>query len=130
MLLDTSGLLALLHEDETQHFAAVTAYEQATSRVTHSYVLAEFVPLATVRGVPRSSTLEFSKRLLATPAVSVTWVSESLHRRAVDLLSARRDKDYSLCDAVSFVLMREHKVLDALTSDRHFEQEGFRRLLS
>jgi uncharacterized protein len=90
----------------------------------------EFVPLATVRGVPRASTLEFSKRLLATPAVTVVWVSESLHGRAIDLLSARRDKDYSLCDAVSFILMREHKVLDALTSDRHFEQEGFRRLLS
>ena len=39
------------------------------------------------------------------------------------------DKTYSLCDAVSFVLMRGRGMTDALTTDRHFEQEGFRRLL-
>jgi predicted nucleic acid-binding protein len=47
----------------------------------------------------------------------------------VGLLRARPDKTYSLCDAVSFVLMRERGVAEALTTDRHFEQEGFRRLL-
>jgi predicted nucleic acid-binding protein len=44
-------------------------------------------------------------------------------------LSDRQDKTYSLCDAVSFVLMRQRKMTDALTTDRHFEQEGFVRLL-
>jgi len=38
-------------------------------------------------------------------------------------------KTYSLCDAVSFVLMRRRSLSEALTTDRHFEQEGFRRLL-
>ncbi|MEH2285259.1 MAG: hypothetical protein V7K90_28760 [Nostoc sp.] len=42
---------------------------------------------------------------------------------------ARQDKSYSLCDAVSFVLMRQRGVTEALTTDHHFEQEGFRRLL-
>jgi predicted nucleic acid-binding protein len=41
----------------------------------------------------------------------------------------RLDKDYSLCDAVSFLLMRARGLTDALTTDKHFEQEGFRRLL-
>jgi len=45
------------------------------------------------------------------------------------LLRQRLDKDWSLCDAVSFILMREYGIEDALTSDHHFEQAGFRRLL-
>jgi uncharacterized protein len=52
-----------------------------------------------------------------------------LHQEAMDLLLARQDKTYSLCDAVSFVLMRRRGIGDALTTDRHFEQEGFVRLL-
>jgi predicted nucleic acid-binding protein len=45
------------------------------------------------------------------------------------LLWERLDKGYSLCDAVSFLIMRQTGETDALTRDRHFEQEGFRRLL-
>jgi uncharacterized protein len=52
-----------------------------------------------------------------------------MHRAALELLMLRQDKTYSLCDAVSFVLMGQRKVSEALTTDRHFEQEGFLRLL-
>ncbi|MEE3718946.1 hypothetical protein V2H45_19560 [Tumidithrix elongata RA019] len=55
---------------------------------------------------------------------------EDLHQEAIDLLRNRLDKNYSLCDAVSFVLMRSKGVIKALTTDRHFEQEGFVRLLT
>jgi hypothetical protein len=44
-------------------------------------------------------------------------------------LAESYDKSYSLCDAVSFVLMRRHGLTEALTTDHHFEQEGFARLL-
>lgn len=44
-------------------------------------------------------------------------------------LQGRLDKSYSLCDAVSFLLMREGAITEALTTDRHFDQEGFVRLL-
>jgi predicted nucleic acid-binding protein len=45
------------------------------------------------------------------------------------LLDRRSDMGYSLADAVAFALMRERSIADALTTDKHFEQEGFRRLL-
>ncbi len=61
--------------------------------------------------------------------VEIVWVDQSLHDRALLLVDARRDKSYSLCDAVSFVLMKERGILDALTTDHHFEQEGFQSLL-
>ena len=129
MLLDTSGLLSLFHRDEPQHKDAVTLYTNAARRLIHNYVLAEFVPLAEARGLPRLLTLEFSENLLTEETVEVVWVDDQLHRQALALLKARQDKTYSLCDAISFLVMRNCNISDALTTDRHFEQEGFVRLL-
>lgn len=129
MLLDTSGLLCLHHVDEAQHGDAWTLFATAGSKMTHAYVLAELVALAMVRGLPRRQTLAFIKALMEQPELEVIWVDEDLHRRAMRLLEARLDKSYSLCDAVSFELMRQRGETDALTTDHHFEQEGFIRLL-
>jgi predicted nucleic acid-binding protein len=60
-----------------------------------------------------------------TFVADLVWVDEPLHREALSLLFARPDKAYSLCDAVSFVVIRQRGIGDALTTDRHFEQEGF-----
>ena len=47
MLLDTSGLIALIDHREPQHEKAVELYDAAPTRLTHTYVLAEVVPLCT-----------------------------------------------------------------------------------
>lgn len=129
MLIDTSGWLCLFHRDESQYTEAVRLYATAAKHLTHSYVLAEFVALAQARELPRLLTLELSANVLADENIEVIWVDETLHRQALGLLQARRDKTYSLCDAVSFVLMRERSVRESLTTDKHFEQEGYLRLL-
>jgi predicted nucleic acid-binding protein len=67
--------------------------------------------------------------LIDNPEVDVVWVDEYLHRAALAFLQARPDKTYSLCDAISFLLMRSWGVADALTTDHHFQQAGFVRLL-
>ncbi len=129
MLLDTSGLLCLHHRAEPFHQEACQAYLLARFRLTHGYVLAEFVALAKARRLPRSKALEFVTDLVANPDIETVWVDDALHHKAMALLWARPDKTYSLCDAISFVLMRERRVQEALTTDHHFEQEGFRKLL-
>jgi uncharacterized protein len=130
LLLDTSGLLCYVHKSEPQHKQAVKILDSTSQTLTHSYVLAEFVALAIIRRFPRPATLTFVSDLLENPDIEVVWVDESLHREAVKLLLERQDKTYSLCDAVSFVLMRQRGIKQALTTDRHFDQEGFQRLLS
>jgi len=130
MLLDTSGLLCLHHGAELFHAQARAAYREARVRLTHGYVLAEFVALAHARRLPRLAGLTFVADLLDNPDIQIVWVDEPLHQEALSLLFARPDKAYSLCDAVSFVVMRQRGISDALTTDRHFEQEGFRRLLA
>jgi len=55
--------------------------------------------------------------------------SQELFERGLNLYRQRPDKDWSLTDCISFVVMREHGVTKALTADRHFEQAGFAILL-
>lgn len=130
MLLDTSGLLCFFDADEFRHQEAVSLFRSAEKLLTHNYVLAEFIPLCQSRRLNRLEALNFASDLLENISIEVVWVNETLHRAAHALLQRRIDKTYSLCDAVSFLLMREHNLTEALTTDRHFEQEGFRRLLS
>ena len=63
------------------------------------------------------------------------YVSEALHRAALTHLQQRLDKDWSLCDAVRAVrgspdpALAQHGMQDALSTDHHFDQAGFVRLL-
>ena len=98
-------------------------------RVTHSYVLAEFIALAQARRLPRQAALSFVVDLEASSVVELTYVDKTLHQAALDLLGKRLDKTWSLCDAVTFLLMDHYRVREALTTDHHFEQAGFVRLL-
>jgi predicted nucleic acid-binding protein len=129
MLIDTSGFFALYSEKDKNYSAATELYEQSRLRITTNYILAEYVALALVRGLPRQDVLSFSEEILLDETIEIIWVGQSLHSQAVELLRQRPDKTYSLCDAVSFVLMRERRILQALTTDKHFVQEGFVRLL-
>ncbi len=130
MLIDTSGLLCCINASEPCHSEALQMFRAAKSMVSHSYVLAEFTTLASVRGISLEAAYEFAIALTVNLHLEIVWVEAGLHLKALDLLMRRPDKTYSLCDAVSFVLMRERSVSEALTTDHHFVQEGFTRLLS
>ena len=54
-------------------------------------------------------------------------IEPHIHHEAMKLLQSQLDKSYSVCDAVSFVLMKQRGVVDALTTDHHFDQAGLRR---
>jgi uncharacterized protein len=48
----------------------------------------------------------------------------------MELFGDRPDKDWSLTDCISFIVMEERRITEALTGDHHFEQAGFRALLA
>lgn len=129
MLLDTSGLYSFFDDKDFRHAKASAFVESANVRITTSYVLAKFIPLCQVRKLNRRKTLEFVETLVKNPLIKIVWVGENLHNQAFELLQNRLDKTYSLCDAVSFIVMRERGMSEALTTDKHFEQEGFIKLL-
>ena len=130
MFLDTSGLLCYFHRDEPQHADAVTFFDSSGTKLTHNGVIAEFVALAAARRLPRAAALSLASELVEHPDVETIWVDQVLHRDAMRLLMTQLDKSYSLCDAISFLVMRQRGTIEALTTDQHFEQAGFKRMLN
>ena len=128
--LDTSGLLCLADASELCHSDAIAAARLIRKAITHSYVLSEFIALASSRQFDRKLALQFLEGIHQDPKIEIVYVDESLHFAAIDLLQRRLDKEWSLCDAVSFVLMERLGMTEALTTDHHFEQAGFIKLLT
>ncbi|HKV37436.1 MAG TPA: PIN domain-containing protein [Pyrinomonadaceae bacterium] len=129
MFIDTSGLMCLFDAGDYRHSSAVQYFDSTTARVTHNYVLAEFVALAIARRAPLPAALRFVEAVTSGSEVEMMWISRELHERAMKLLFERSDKAWSLCDAVSFVVMSDRRIMNSLTTDRHFDQAGFVRLL-
>jgi predicted nucleic acid-binding protein len=118
MLIDTSGLLCLFDRDDFRHEDAKTFFNASPFRITHNYVLAEFVALTMARGAPRKLALDFVTNIQNDISVKIVYVDEKLHLDALTLLQERLDKTWSLCDAVSFLLMQQHGITEALTTDQ------------
>ena len=129
MLLDTSGLMCLLDKRQIRHLRAINLYNAAVRVICHNYVLAELVALTIARRLPRSETLEFIETIVRSGEIELIWIDRDLHERAMRLLSQRIDKAWSLCDAISFVVMEDHGLVESLTTDHNFEQAGFVKLL-
>lgn len=77
----------------------------------------------------RSVLIEPHEYLVADPRVEIVPLTEALYSQALILFRARPDKKWGLTDCISFVVMHERGIADALTTDEDFEQAGFRALL-
>lgn len=77
----------------------------------------------------RHAATRLLQALEADPAVEIVPLSEELYRRALHLYAERSDKEWSLVDCLSFVIMQDRKIQDALTTDEHLQQAGFRALM-
>lgn len=67
--------------------------------------------------------------LLNDPDVEIVPVQDALFDAAFELFCERTDKDWSLTDCLSFVVMRQREIQTALAADIHFQQAGFKALL-
>jgi predicted nucleic acid-binding protein len=131
VFVDAGYLIALEAADDQHHAAAVRHWRGFLPThprlVTTSFVLDEVVTFFNSRG-RHSKAVEVGSRLLASPSVRLVHVDEELFRSAFAYLERRPDKRFSLTDCVSFVLMSQLGIQEALAFDAHFEQAGFTRL--
>jgi len=77
----------------------------------------------------RQAAGELLDALERDPQVEIVLLTEELYQQALALFCSRLDKEWGLIDCVSFIIMRERGLTNALTTDDHFEQAGFRALL-
>jgi predicted nucleic acid-binding protein len=77
----------------------------------------------------RSYALRILDVLVRDPNITVMMVDMDLYERGLALFRARMDKDWSLTDCLSFIVMTEQGITEALAYDEHFEQAGFRPLM-
>lgn len=127
---DTYYFLALRNPKDEGHAKAVAATASLGSRplVTTTAVLTE-VGDALSKPANRSGFAQLLALLTSNHRVDIVPADRLLFDRAALLFDARLDKEWSLTDCISFVVMTERGISEALTADHHFEQAGFIALL-
>lgn len=126
---DTSLFVAFLNPADEHHAEALEHMAHSPARiVTALWVLIELGNY--VAGSQRRQRfVPFFRDLTREPRVRVVRPGEALTERALKLYDERADKEWSLTDCLSFVVMKEERIREALTTDYHFEQAGFTVLL-
>lgn len=124
--LDTWYLVARFDRFDAHHERALRLDRTFSLRdaLTHDGVFAEYLAFVAAEGaVARSKAVSAVRTYLDT--ATALEVDRTLFRRALDLYARRPDKEYSLVDCISMVVMRDHGITRVLTNDHHFRQEGF-----
>jgi predicted nucleic acid-binding protein len=126
---DTSYFLAFLGPKD-QHHERALAWTRVLRApvVTTEYVVVEVGNMLT-RGADRSLFMDFYDEVRRAGQLELIPASTDLMDRGAEMFAGRTDKEWSLTDCISFAVMSQRGISDALSADRDFEQAGFRALL-
>lgn len=127
---DTFYFLALLNPSDQAHGKAVAFTSSHTVRmVTTEWVLTELADGLARSRRGRTEFLGTLADLQADADATIVPCDHALMAEGVKLYAQRPDKEWSLTDCISFVVMTKEGITDALTGDHHFEQAAFVALL-
>jgi predicted nucleic acid-binding protein len=129
VFVDTLYWLALINVNDQWHQTALAWSARITGQLVTTEPILTEVADALSRADQRRWVVEAIRAVRSDPDITTVPGSASLFTRAFDLYAARGDKDWSLTDCTSFVVMKERRIDRALTADLHFVQAGFRALL-
>lgn len=129
---DTSGYFALLVRGDDKHDRAAAILSDAERKrrrfVTTDYVLDETITLLGARG-HRHLIPSFLGATLNSTACRVEWTTRERFAETAAFALRHADKHWSFTDCLSFVVMKQRRLSEALTTDVHFEEAGFVALL-
>ena len=132
VFVDSGGWFAYLVGDDAEHDTAHRLFMRARNErrtlVTTNAVVFETHALFVNRAREgRALGLDFLDDV-QTGLCELVRVTKQDERRATELIRRHADKDYSLCDALSFVVMERLRIKEAIAFDRHFRQYGVKLL--
>jgi hypothetical protein len=120
--------MACADEADPAHRRALEARDSALKSgkvlVTTDYVIDETLTLIRLR-LTLAAAEEWWTQLEGSSRLRWEWIGVARAEKARDVFFRYRDKRYSFTDCTSFVVMKELKLKEALTTDRHFRQMGF-----
>lgn len=124
IFLDTSAIYALADASDPNHVKALRLFGDGLREgyLCHDYVLLESTALLQ-RRLGLEPALRFCRQV---SHFRVVWVDGELYEEAVQLLETLANRQISLVDCMSFVVMRRHRLVRALAFDLHFTRQGFR----
>ena len=126
---DSFFFLAMMNVRDFAHARAVAMSESIPGPiVTTQWVLVE-VGDAFAKPQDRNRFVELLKLVESDDRFEVVHATDGTFQRGAELFMQRSDKDWSLTDCISFIVMQQRNIRDALTGDRHFAQAGFVPLL-
>jgi predicted nucleic acid-binding protein len=126
---DTSYYIELLLKSDQAHARVIAFTEGLDAKIfTTAWVLTEVANALSARRF-RSEFLSLLDDLEANQNVLIVGPDPQIFRRGLELYRSRADKDWSLTDCISFIVMNREGLTEALTADRHFDQAGFKALL-
>ena len=127
---DTAYVLALLNPRDAYHKKAKELLPQL--RNAHEVWITEaiLIEIGNSLACPnRIAAVSFINSCYVTANVKVVSIDKELLRRAIEFYRLHDDKEWGLTDCISFVVMKDHNLTKAFTSDEHFHQVGFLALL-
>ena len=133
VFVDTVAWIALLNANDALHAQAhqvmATLQQQNTRLISTEFILLEIADALSAPSL-RSRTTAFIEGLRQLPVLHIIPASQELFAAGWELYCQRPDKDWGLTDCTSFAAMTQAHIMQAFTSDHHFEQAGFVNLLS
>jgi predicted nucleic acid-binding protein len=127
---DSFYFFAVVNRSDPAHAKALALSASFKGRlVTTGWVLTEFADGMSRPVANRQLFLQILGDLRTRPDTLIVPTTDQLLQDGIDLYSQRPDKEWSLTDCISFVVMAREGITEALTGDHHFEQAGFVAML-
>ncbi len=127
---DTVYVQALLSKNDQHHVSAQRLLRRVQEAKEVWLTEAILIEIANaLSGINRTLAAAFVRQCYAPGNVRVVPVDTPLLLRGLALYETRPDKTWSLTDCISFVVMQDQNLTDAITADHHFQQAGFRALM-